>query len=466
MKGYYLMPHPPIMIPEIGRGEERKIDTTITSCKEVAKRISELDIETIIIISPHGLVFRDGIAIITETMLSGNFSKFGARNIKMNIKIDTELTNEIIKASSKNNIVTVSLDSDSVKYYDQQLELDHGAMVPLYYVNKEKYKIVHITYGMLSPTQLYHFGMILNESVEKLGKKVTLIASGDLSHRLTHDGPYPFSPYGATFDNKLIEILKNGNIKELFKMNNKLINEAGECGLRSLYILAGALDGYNAKGEVLSYEGPFGVGYGIVDFHFTKGESIFEELKNLRENIHQKKIEKNNIYTKLARKSLDYFFENHKPMPIDENGWSLLCKDTKGVFVSIKKDGDLRGCIGTISPTRKCIAEEIVINAISAATDDPRFDPMDREELLDCTISVDVLGKPEKATKEELDPINYGVIVTKGRKRGLLLPNLEGVDTVDYQLQIALQKANISPRDNYEIERFKVERYEEEDINE
>ncbi len=215
MKGYYLMPHPPIMIPEIGRGEERKIDTTITSCKEVAKRISELDIETIIIISPHGLVFRDGIAIITETMLSGNFSKFGARNIKMNIKIDTELTNEIIKASSKNNIVTVSLDSDSVKYYDQQLELDHGAMVPLYYVNKEKYKIVHITYGMLSPTQLYHFGMILNESVEKLGKKVTLIASGDLSHRLTHDGPYPFSPYGATFDNKLIEILKNGNIKEL-----------------------------------------------------------------------------------------------------------------------------------------------------------------------------------------------------------------------------------------------------------
>lgn len=466
MEGYYLMPHPPIIIPEIGKGEEQKITATINACNEVSKRISELNVETIVIVSPHGLVFRDGIAIINDNSISGSFVKFGAKNLKMHIKIDDELTNEIIKLATKNNIITVPLSTQSVRYYGEELELDHGAMVPLYFVNKKGYKIVHITYGMLSPTELYHFGMIINESVKKINRKVAFIASGDLSHKLTEDGPYPYSPYGAKFDNKLIEILKEGNIEELFSLNKKLINEAGECGLRSLYILAGALDGFNLNGELLSYEGPFGVGYGVVDFHFAKGDSIYNDLVNFRENIHQEKIKSNNIYTKLARKSLDYYFENNEPMPIDEDEWSELCNDAKGVFVSIKKDGDLRGCIGTIGPTRECVAEEIVYNAISAATDDPRFDLMTRDELLDCTISVDVLAEPEKSTKEQLDPINYGVIVTKGRRRGLLLPNLEGVDTIEYQLQIALQKANISLKDHYEIERFKVDRYEEVELNE
>ena len=132
-----------------------------------------------------------------------------------------------------------------------------------------------------------------------------------------------------------------------------------------------------------------------------------------------------------------------------------------GVFVSIKKLGSLRGCIGTISPFRGNLAEEIIYNAVNACGFDPRFPPVGPEELADLTVSVDVLAEAEPVdSTEELDVNRYGVIVSKGYRRGLLLPNLEGVDTVEYQLQIALSKAGIRPNEKYGIERFEVVRHE------
>ena len=130
------------------------------------------------------------------------------------------------------------------------------------------------------------------------------------------------------------------------------------------------------------------------------------------------------------------------------------------MFVSLKKDGRLRGCIGTISPTKSSIAKEIITNAVSAGTGDPRFDPVREEELDDLVYSVDVLGEPEDIkSKDELDVVKYGVIVSKGSRRGLLLPNLEGVDTVEKQIEIALQKAGIAADANYEMQRFEVVRH-------
>ena len=132
-----------------------------------------------------------------------------------------------------------------------------------------------------------------------------------------------------------------------------------------------------------------------------------------------------------------------------------------GAFVSIKKRGDLRGCIGTISPTRDNLADEIVGNAINACSRDPRFNPVTPDELTDLTISVDILSDAEPINSPaELDVIKYGVIVSRGYRRGLLLPNLEGVDTVEYQLQIALSKAGINPSEPFDMERFEVVRHD------
>ena len=131
-----------------------------------------------------------------------------------------------------------------------------------------------------------------------------------------------------------------------------------------------------------------------------------------------------------------------------------------GCFVSLKKHGELRGCIGTIAPVTERIESEIIRNAIAACSEDPRFDPVKPDELADLTVSVDILGSPEPvSSKSELNPAVYGVIVTSGYRRGLLLPDLEGVDTVEYQLAIACRKAGISPDEPYRIERFQVTRY-------
>lgn len=135
-----------------------------------------------------------------------------------------------------------------------------------------------------------------------------------------------------------------------------------------------------------------------------------------------------------------------------------------GVFVSLHKKGKLRGCIGTFLPTRENIVEEIIENAISAATRDPRFPPVRLEELQDIDISVDILSPPEPVKSiKELDPKKYGIIVSKGWRRGLLLPDLEGVDSVESQIEIAKQKAGLfnMPLEEIEIQKFTVERYRE-----
>ncbi|MBC8015025.1 MAG: AmmeMemoRadiSam system protein A [Sporomusaceae bacterium] len=162
----------------------------------------------------------------------------------------------------------------------------------------------------------------------------------------------------------------------------------------------------------------------------------------------------------LARASLNHFLEGGSILPAPDELANEL-KGQAGVFVSLKKQGRLRGCIGTFSPTRDSVASEIIYNAISAGTADPRFGQVQLKELPDITMSVDILGTPEGVDSiDELDPQKYGVIVRKGGRSGLLLPMLEGVDTVDEQISIAMQKAGISAEEEIELYRFTVVRYE------
>jgi len=162
---------------------------------------------------------------------------------------------------------------------------------------------------------------------------------------------------------------------------------------------------------------------------------------------------------RLARRTIEEYVQHHRTIKPDAPLSEEMSKRA-GTFVSLHAHGQLRGCIGTIEPVRPNLAEEVIANAISAATHDPRFSPVTPEELDDLEISVDVLTEPEPISSlEELDPKIYGVIVESGRQRGLLLPDLEGVDTAQEQVSIALRKAWISPRDPYRMYRFRVIRY-------
>jgi len=165
------------------------------------------------------------------------------------------------------------------------------------------------------------------------------------------------------------------------------------------------------------------------------------------------------VVVALARASLHHFLDKGTTLPVPDNLAETL-PGRAGVFVSLKKQGQLRGCIGTFAPTRPSIASEIIHNAISAGTADPRFSPVQLAELSEITISVDVLGAPQAVDRlDMLDPQKYGVIVKKGNRSGLLLPMLEGVDTVDEQLSIAMGKAGINPDEEIELYRFTVTRY-------
>lgn len=162
----------------------------------------------------------------------------------------------------------------------------------------------------------------------------------------------------------------------------------------------------------------------------------------------------------LARRSVEEFVRNHKVLPVPDPLPPGMAGNA-GVFVCIKRHGELRGCIGTFSPCARNIAEETINNALSAATRDPRFLPLTAEELDDLEYSVDVLSTPEKvAGTKDLDPKKFGLILVSGHRRGLLLPDLEGVDSVEDQMRITRLKAGISEGEKVEIFRFTVQRYQ------
>lgn len=466
LQGFYLLPHPPIVIPEVGKGEEEKISDTSNSLHTVGKEIAQKSPSTIILITPHGTMFQDAIALSYEDEISGDLKNFGVPNVSMRLPINKALTNKIYELAYGEGIAVAMATNSLLNKYNTSLSLDHGAMVPLYFINKyyKDYKLVHITYAALSDIDLYKVGISINKAVEELGENAVFIASGDLSHKLKEEGPYGYDPFGEKFDKEFLHYLEKGDVNGVFSMDKETICNAGECGRRSTAILLGALEGKKFNGELLSYEGNFGVGYGVMKFNIlSKDVSKLEELESLRSAAYEKRKNQSDPYVRLARESLTNYLNTGKDLKqLPDYATEEMKNIKRGVFVSLKKHGDLRGCIGTIFPTTSSVAEEIIRNAIEAGLNDPRFNEVEQEELLDIDFSVDVLTEPEPSSKEELNPKEYGVIVKSKGKTGLLLPDLEGVDTVEDQLSIALQKAGIDPYEEYIIQKFKVIRHKEE----
>ncbi len=427
----FAVPHPPLIVKEIGRGSENQILKTIASYKQVAKEIKELEPETIIISSPHTKCYTDYFYLSSTTKVEGSFATFGAPQVEFKEEIDKELVQEIENISKEETFPAGTI--------NEAVELDHGTMVPLYFIRKEypNCKIIVIGISQLPLDMHYHLGEIITKAVEKLNRKVVYVASGDLSHKLQEYGPYGFIEEGPIYDKRIIKTLQEANFKELLEYDEEFLDKAAECGHPSFTIMAGTWDKRKVKASFLSHEDITGVGYGIWTFYPQEDE-----------------------YVLLAKQSITSYIKEHKKLKVPNNLSTELLNNQAGVFVSIHKDGYLRGCIGTFLPMQNNIAEEIIENAISASTRDPRFEPITEEELKYLEINVDVLTPPEKInTKEELDPKRYGVIVEKDYRRGLLLPDLEGIDEIDDQINIAKQKAGISKEEEVDLYRFEVVRH-------
>ncbi len=447
----FMVPHPPIAVPEVGKGEEHKCQPTVDSYLKLADRIAEIRPELILLSSPHAVLYRDWFNISGGKKAYGDLSRFRA-----DVSMEVEYDEEFVKTLEK----TVG-EFPCGSQYDRDKFLDHATIVPLYYINQryKDYKLVRISLSGFSLPMHYQLGMYLQKVCNMLNRKAVYIASGDLSH-CQPGSSYGEKPEGTVYDQKIMETMSSGRFNELLDYDPLFLEKAMECGHRSFTIMAGAFDGRKVTCEKWSHEAPFGVGYGFAevkdagkdpDRHFL---TQYEEKE--KEKVREEE-EKADDLVKLARKSVEAWVTKKEMIQPDQER-----SEKAGVFVSLHKDHMLRGCIGTINPLQDNISLEIIHNAISACSKDPRFQPVEKEELPYLSISVDVLKKPERIQdKRMLDVKKYGVICsTKDGRRGLLLPDLDGVDTIDQQIEIACSKGGIDPdSDQVILERFEVVRH-------
>lgn len=453
-----LMPHPPILIPEIGCGRQKNAEATLLGIKKIIDRLygdgqqPPLIPDKLLVLSPHQPYASSMLYANTASAMSGSFGPFGAANVRLSMKNSSDTLSRLVRHIEQFLPV--------VQQSSEDLTRDHGSLVPLYFFHKAWQKLPEIycfnPIG-LSLQQAEKLGEILAQYDD--GATWGFVASGDLSHRLTQDAPGGYDPAGKVFDKAVLGALMQGSTKPLLSLSAQEMHNAGECGCKSVCALLG-LTGEPV--EIMSYEGPFGVGYCTALAFLDKdwARVACKQSGGLSKNLPL--LARLAITSYLSEKPLatEAIARTLEQMPKEER---KLLDSPRACFVTIKNaHGELRGCIGTILPTRDSLLHEIMGNAIAAASQDPRFPALRPEEFDSITLSVDILGTPEPVQDiTALDPQKYGVIVSKGNRRGLLLPALEGVDSVEKQLSIATQKGGITSLEGASIERFTVDRYYE-----
>lgn len=342
-------------------------------------------------------------------------------------EIDSELGRQIIKTSGH-------LREDEVAHqYEHSIEVQ----IPFLQYFKPDVRIVPIVLAHASAAVYKEIGREIARAVKALNREVVLMASSDMTH-------YELQESARQKDAQAIDAILNLDEDELLRRVEEL--DISMCGYAPAVSLISAAKELGAKtAELVRYQTS---GEATGDYSSVVGYAgIIISAAEMHPLV------------KLARQTIETYVRTGK-VPSPPGKLTPEMKERAGVFVSLHKSGELRGCIGTFEPIQKNVAEEIINNAISAATRDPRFPPVSTDELEHLSYSVDVLTSPRPVKdKSQLDPKKYGVIVECGFRRGLLLPDLEGVDSVDYQIDICCQKAGISPDEPINLYCFEVKRY-------
>lgn len=457
-----IAPHPPIMVPEVGREAIAEVRSSIEAMADLTRRVIESGAETVVLISPHAPLEPAAFVAYEGPELYGDFSNFRAPAATTEAELDEELLTEITRAADEQNLLVMRISG-----YD----FDHGTAVPLYFLQRNGWhgKVVALGYTFLSNEDHLRFGQSIHRAIERLARPVAFIASGDLSHRLKLGAPAGYNPAAHLFDEEVVAAIRTGDPGRIVNIDQEMRRTAGECGYRSMLVAIGAGEGVAPACEVISYEAPFGVGYLVAQLVAGSADVSSADTAMAPARVQESRSDApptaggSHFIPGLARRTVETFVGTGEIIDPPPHLPEAL-KVRAGCFVSIKtRGGDLRGCIGTIDPAKDTLAQEIIWNAVSAATRDPRFSPVAKDELPDLKYSVDVMSPPEPCRLEDLDPKVYGVIVedNEGLRRGLLLPNLEGIDTAARQVEIAARKAGIAPNAEVKLFRFGAERYSE-----
>ena len=343
-----------------------------------------------------------------------------------NVEIDSELAKAILANCSH-------LKEDRLAHLQE-----HSIEVQLPFIQyfRPDIKFVPITLSHANASIYRNIGVAIAKAIKDTGKEVVIVASGDMNH-------YESQKITHTKDRQAIESILKLEAGELLERVREFNISMCGYGTAACLIYAAKEMG-PVKTELVKYQTSGDVTH---DFEAVVGYAgiIFKGLKESPQ-------------VKLARETVESYVKRGE-VPHPKNIPPEM-KGKAGVFVSLHKGDELRGCIGTIEPDEPNIAQEIIRNAVQSSTQDPRFSPVTPEELPDLIYSVDVLTEPEPVKSEkDLDPKKYGAIVEAGWRRGLLLPDLEVVDTVKHQLEICRMKAGIGMEEPVKLYRFEVKRY-------
>jgi Uncharacterized conserved protein len=400
------MCHAPIVVPGVaGPGEAARCQSTTGAMREVAARAVATNPDRLVVISPHSPRRRREWGAWSGRHI-GDLSRFGAPRVRVDLPDAPE--------------VAEALDLPVIPHPEHPF--DHGAVVPLAFLWAA---------GWRGPTAILALpwedpdSEAVGRALAALPGRTAVIASGDMSHRLLPGAPSGYHPVAASFDRSFVQVLEAGEWARVRHLPNRDL--AAEDVVDSTRVALAAA-GRPLHAEVLSYEGPWGVGY---------TEAVFLDPAPP-------------LYV-VARQAIGAHLAGAPFSPPDGGPASA------GVFVTLHRDGRLRGCIGHIEPVHDRLYAEIADVAVAAATGDPRFAPLSARELEDVDLEVSVLEPPEPIDGlDELDPRVYGVVVSNGRRRGLLLPDVDGVETAEDQVAIARRKAGIGSREPVRLERFRV----------
>ena len=421
-----LVAHPPILLPEVGGDESQRVRATAQAMHELDGMLSSIAAETMIVVSPHSPTSFTSIPVRRSAIVTGDLGRFRAPHVRLEARVDTELAETVLQAAPR--------DGFSLSWSDDG-ELDHGVVVPLCSLPRtfDAKRCLVLGVSGWPVKRFIEFGAWLHRQLSH--RSAVMIASGDLSHRLTSQAPYGFRPEGRVFDELVIDALRDQDWRRIEDANPALVEEAGECGLRPLAMLLGAAKEAGLGSRVLSYEGPFGVGYPVVAF--TPASSAFD----LQE------IGRRAISTYLQSRQL---IEPPNPIPRELQAPSA-------VFITLRRNGELRGCLGSMAPTEPTAAHEMIRYSVAAAVRDPRFEPVRLDEVPALSITAQLLDQPEVVTDlGMLDPANYGLIIRAYGRHALLLPNIDQVKTAEEQLSLACEKAGLSRYAPLRIERFRT----------
>lgn len=447
-----LMPHAPILIPGVGKDHLAQVKRTVWAMAKVAMHAVAAHPQTLLVISPHSPRRAGAFGIWQTPRLRGSMDQFGSSDDNIDLPLDRVFANALEQEAATRGVRTWRIPGQS---------LDHGAFVPLSYLVSAGWSgpTVVVSPPDAEDASLDEFGQTIAATAQALGKCVAVIASGDMSHRLSPDAPGGYDPAGSQFDHAFIAVLRRGTPGEIRQIDPALQDAAGEDAVASTRI-ALASAGYSSSGhDVLSYERPFGVGYGVAILFEPTGAGA-KPAPPITEN-QRAMLSCGAELPMVARCAVAARFKQGPVTPLFQAAGELA--DRHGLFVTVRTDrGELRGCHGSALPTTDLV-RATWDHAVAAAFHDPRFTPVTADEVPRLRFTVSILGQLEPvASLEDLNPEEYGIIIAAAHgRRALLLPAIPGIDTVAKQLSAARDKAGIGPHEHIEIHRFRTRRFEE-----